>query len=221
MKTIGIIAEYNPLHNGHLYQLEQVRSLQKDALIIVVISTSFTERGIPSYLDKYTKTKLCLEYGIDLVVELPFPFATQSADIFAKGAIQILKNLNVDFLYFGSECNDIQKLTELAQETFSEEYQVKVHHYLKAGKNYPTALNMAFLNSETVTTPNDLLGLSYIKEILKQDCSIIPKTIQRTNAFHEEEIMSPISSATSIRKAIISNKDFSMAVPKCATSPLA
>jgi len=214
MKIIGIIAEYNPFHNGHLYQLEQIRSLEKDALIIAIISTSFTERGIPSYLDKYTKTKLCLEYGIDLVVELPFPFATQSADIFAKGAIQILKNLKAEILYFGSECNDIQKLTRLAQETFSEEYQTRVRHYLEEGKNYPTALNMAFLNSETITTPNDLLGLSYIKEILKQNCSIIPKTIQRTNSFHEEEIKNIISSATSIRKAIISKKDFSIAVPK-------
>ena len=211
--TIGVIAEYNPFHNGHLYQLEQIRSLEKDALIVVVLSTSFTQRGIPSYLDKYTKTKLCLNYGIDLIIELPFPFATQGADIFAKGAIQILKNLKVEKLYFGSECNDVEKLTLLAKETFSEEYQEKVSIYLKQGENYPTALNKAFSNSEMVTTPNDLLGLSYIKEILRQECQIIPKTIQRTNSFHEEEIQSHISSATSIRQAIIHQKNFSLAVP--------
>lgn len=211
--TVGVIAEYNPFHNGHLYQLEQIRSLEKDALIIVVLSTSFTERGIPSYLDKYTKTKLCLKYGIDLVVELPFPFATQSADIFAKGAIQILKNLKVDKLYFGSECNNVEKLIRLAKETFSEEYQEKVSMYLKEGKNYPTALGKAFSNSEMVTTPNDLLGLSYIKEIIRQECKITPKTIQRTNSFHEKELNSHIASATSIRQAIIQKKDFSKAVP--------
>jgi len=215
MKTIvGIIAEYNPLHNGHLYQLEKIRSLENDALIVVILSTSFTQRGIPSYLDKYTKTKLCLEYGIDLVVELPSPFATQSADIFAKGAIQILKNLKVEKLYFGSECNDVEKLLRLAEETSREEYQEQVLHYLKEGENYPTALNKAFSNSEMITTPNDLLGLSYIKEILSQKCSIIPKTIQRTNSFHEDEIKNHISSATSIRKAVMNQTDFSKAVPK-------
>ncbi len=214
MNAIGIIAEYNPLHNGHLHHLNQIRHLEKDALIIAVITTSFTQRGTPSLLDKYTKTKLCLDYGIDLVIELPFPFATQGADIFAKGAIQILSALQVKKIYFGSESNDVEKLTTLAKIALEEEYQERVCAYLKMGENYPTALNKAFLNQGFITTPNDLLGLSYIKEILKQKKTIEPKTIQRTNAFHETEITGSISSATSIRQAIIEKKDFKNTVPE-------
>ena len=214
MNAIGIIAEYNPLHNGHLHHLNQIRHLEKDALIIAVITTSFTQRGTPSLLDKYTKTKLCLDYGIDLVIELPFPFATQGADIFAKGAIQILSALQVKKIYFGSESNDVEKLTTLAKIALEEEYQERVCAYLKMGENYPTALNKAFLNQGFITTPNDLLGLSYIKEILKQKKTIEPKTIQRTKAFNETEITGSISSETSIRKSIIEKKDFKNTVPE-------
>lgn len=213
MNAIGIIAEYNPFHNGHLYHLKQIQSLERNCLIVAVITTSFTQRGTPSYLDKYTKTKLCLEYGIDLVVELPFPFATQGADIFAKGAIQILNALGVQKIYFGSESNDIETLITLANETFTEEYQRKVNSYLKKGENYPTALNKAFSTNHMVTAPNDLLGLSYIKEIIQQNSKISPKSIQRTNSFHEKEITKKITSATSIRQAIMEHKNFFGTVP--------
>ena len=167
MTSVGVIAEYNPFHNGHLYQLKKIREMEPDALIIAVITTTFTQRGTPSILNKYDKTKICLEYGIDLVVELPFPFATQGADIFAKGAIQILTELEVEKLYFGSESNDIANLVRLAEFTFSDEYQNRVSSYLKNGMNYPTALNLAFDNHNMVTTPNDLLGLSYVKVLEK------------------------------------------------------
>lgn len=213
MTSIGVIAEYNPFHNGHLYQLEKIREMEPDALIIAVITTTFTQRGTPSILSKYDKTRICLEYGIDLVVELPYPFATQGADIFAKGAIQILNELKVEKLYFGSESNDISKLTRLARLTFSDQYQEKVSSYLKQGINYPTALNLAFENQDTISTPNDLLGLSYIKEIIRQESKIIPVTIQRTNSYHEKKIVSDISSATSIREAINLGLDFSKTVP--------
>lgn len=214
MKIIGIIAEYNPLHNGHLYHLNQIRQLEKDALIVAVTTTSFTQRGTPSLLDKYTKTKLCLDYNIDLIIELPFPFATQGADIFAKGAIEILNALQVEKIYFGSESNDIEKLTKLAKISLEDTYQERVSTYLKKGENYPTALNKAFLKEGFVKTPNDLLGLSYIKEILKQKAKIKPQTIQRTNSFHETKITGPICSATSIRQAMIEGKNFENTVPK-------
>ncbi len=213
MTSVGVIAEYNPFHNGHLYQLKKIREMEPDALIIVVITTTFTQRGTPSILNKYDKTKICLEYGIDLVVELPFPFATQGADIFAKGAIQILTELEVEKLYFGSESNDIANLVRLAEFTFSDEYQNRVSSYLKNGMNYPTALNLAFDNHNMVTTPNDLLGLSYVKEILRQKSKIIPVSIQRTNSYHGKEITSDISSATSIREAIKCGINFKNTVP--------
>lgn len=213
MHVIGIIAEYNPFHNGHIYHLRKIRQEEPEALIIAVITTNFTQRGTPSYLDKHTKTTLCLQYGIDLVAELPFPFATQGADIFAKGAIQILNALKVEKIYFGSESNDVDKLTRLAELSFEEEYQKRAIAYLKNGDNYPTALNKAFQTKDIIVTPNDLLGLSYIKEIIRQKSDIIPRTIQRTNSFHEKEISSHIASATSIRQAIIEKKDFRKTVP--------
>lgn len=213
MKVIGVIAEYNPFHYGHLYHLKEIKRQEEDSLIIGVISTTFTERGIPSYLDKYTKTKLCLDYGIDLVIELPFPFASQSADYFAKGAISILSLLGVQELYFGSESNDVEALKRLSQKSLDFGYQEKVKQYMKEGENYPSALNDAFEDEKKVTTPNDLLGLSYIKEIIRQKSSIEPKTILRTNDYHSETIASSIASASSIRKAIREKTDFSGTVP--------
>lgn len=113
MKTIGIIAEYNPLHLGHIYQIKKAKELYPDSTIILITNTTFTERGEVSILNKWTKTELSLENEIDLVIELPFVFATQSADIFAKGAINILNKLKIDILIFGSESNNIEKLTKI------------------------------------------------------------------------------------------------------------
>ena len=114
MKTIGIIAEYNPFHNGHIYHLKKIKELFPDSRLVLVLSGNFTQRGLPSIINKWDKTKIALQYGIDLVIELPYPFATQSADIFAKGAIEILNEINCDYLVFGSESNNIEELKELA-----------------------------------------------------------------------------------------------------------
>ena len=112
MKSVGIICEYNPFHNGHLYHLNKVKEMFPDYTIILVMSGNFTERGDMSIINKWDKTDIALHYGVDLVIELPFVFASQSADIFARGSIQILNSLNVDYLVFGSESNDINKLIE-------------------------------------------------------------------------------------------------------------
>lgn len=215
MNVIGIICEYNPFHNGHIYHLKKVKELFPDSLIILVMSGNFTQRGIPSIMDKWDKTEIALEYGIDLVIELPFVFATQSADIFAHGAISILKEMKAEYLIFGSESNNIEKLTKLAKISLEEtNYQEQIRYYLQEGNNYPTALNKALQNlkGEEICTPNDLLGLSYIKEILKQNASITPISIQRTNDYHSINLDS-IASATSIRNAILQNKNIRDYVP--------
>ena len=103
MKKIGVIAEYNPFHNGHIYHLNKVKEMFPDSYLILVLIGNFTQRGEISIINKWNKTKIALEYGYDLVVELPFSFATQSASFYAKGAIEILDNLNCDYLVFGSE----------------------------------------------------------------------------------------------------------------------
>lgn len=215
MNIIGIICEYNPFHNGHLYHLNKIKELFPDSLIILVMSGNFTQRGIPSILDKWTKTEIALQHDIDIVVELPFPFATQSADIFAKGAISILNHLKVESLVFGSESEDITTIKELAHYSFTDEYQTKVRELLNQGINYPSALNKAFTGFKNVTveTPNDLLALSYIKEIISGKSTIKPINIKRTNDFHNQNINTNIASASAIRNAITKKEDISNTVP--------
>lgn len=216
--TIGIICEYNPFHNGHLYHLNKIKEKYKDSTIILVMSGNFTQRGNISIINKWDKTKIALENNIDLVVELPFLYATQSADIFAKGAINILKQLKVEKLIFGSETNNVEKLYNLAKKQINnKEYDNLVKKYLDKGLNYPTSMNKALkdLTKEEVSTPNDLLGLSYIKEIIKQNANIEVETIKRTNDFHEKDLgNNTITSATSIREAIKNNIDITKYVPK-------
>lgn len=217
MKTIGIIAEYNPFHNGHIYHLEKIKELFPDSRIVLVLTGNFTQRGIPSIMNKWDKTKIALEHGVDLVIELPYPFSTQSADIFARGSIEILNAVNCNYLVFGSECGDTEYLTKLANiQVNNPEFDKLVKKYLDNGINYPTAMNQALkkIAGNEVTLPNNLLGLSYIKEIIKQNSKIIPVAIKRTNNYHDTLIDSNIASATSIRKYIKNNEDISNAVPQ-------
>ena len=213
---IGIIAEFNPLHNGHLYLINKIKEKYEDASIILVLSGNYTQRGIPSIIDKWKKTELSLKLGIDLVVELPFPFSTQSADYFAYGATTILNYLKVDKLVFGSESNDIKVLEKIVDAQKDDKFNTLVKLYCKSGYNYPTALSLSLeeLTNEKITTPNDLLGISYIKAIKENNYNIEVETIKRTNDYHEEELEEDISSATSIRKALKEGIDISNQVPK-------
>ena len=213
---IGIIAEFNPLHNGHLYLINKIKDKYENASIILVLSGNYTQRGIPSIIDKWKKTELSLKLGIDLVVELPFPFSTQSADYFAYGATTLLNYLKVDKLIFGSESNDIKVLEKIVDAQKDNKFNTLVKLYCKSGYNYPTALSLSLeeLTNEKITTPNDLLGISYIKAIKENNYSIEVETIKRTNDYHEEKLEKDISSATSIRKALKEGIDISNQVPK-------
>ena len=213
---IGIICEYNPFHNGHIYHIEKMKEKYPDSTIILVVDSFFTERGDISLLDKKSKTEIALNNNIDLVIELPFCFATQSADTFAYGAISILNKLNVDLLIFGSESDNIDALKETAlTELEDDNYDNVVKEFLDDGVNYPTALSKALdmLTGHKVNKPNDLLGISYIKAIIVTNSKIKPETIKRTNDYHDLTI-SNISSATAIRKALSSKSDISMSVPE-------
>lgn len=215
MLTIGIICEYNPFHNGHIYHIKKIKELYKDSRIILIMSGNFLERGDVSIINKWDKTKIALNHNIDLVVELPFVFATQSADIFAHGAIQILDNLKVDKLIFGSECNDISLLTNLANiQLNNEEYDKLVKKYTNDGINYPTAMSKALKDcgGTLINNPNDILALCYIKEIISMNSNIEPISIKRTSDYHSNKL-NTICSATAIREAIKNNKDISAFVP--------
>ena len=216
MKKIGIIAEFNPFHNGHKYLIDKIKEKYPDSILILVLGGNFTQRGDFSIIDKWKKTELSLKLGIDLVVELPFPFSTQSADYFAYGATTILNYLKVDKLIFGSESNDIKVLEKIVDAQKDDKFNTLVKLYCKSGYNYPTALSLSLeeLTNEKITTPNDLLGISYIKAIKENNYNIEIETIKRTNDYHEEELEKDISSATSIRKALKEGIDISNQVPK-------
>ena len=213
---IGIIGEFNPFHNGHKYFIDRIKEKYPESFIVLVMSGNFTQRGIPSIYDKWDKSDIALNNGVDLVVELPFVFATQSADYFAKGSIEILNYLDVDKIIFGSESNDIDTLKEIAKIQNNDSFDTLVKLYCKNGYNYPTALSMAIEESigKKITTPNDLLGISYIKEIINNNYDIEIDTIKRTNDYHDTNIDDNISSATAIREAIKNNIDYTNQVPK-------
>lgn len=217
MKKIGIICEYNPFHNGHLYHINKIKEIFPNCLIILVMSGNFTQRGDVSIIDKWDKTKIALEYGVDLVAELPFAYASQSADIFSKGALKLLNNLKVDYIVFGSESNNVEILTKLAKLQLEDQsYNNLIKEYLKEGINYPTALSKALkkISKIDVSSPNDILGLSYIREIIKNNYKIKAITIQRTNDFHQKNADKSIASATSIRNLIKTNKSIDPFVPR-------
>lgn len=217
MKSIGIIAEYNPFHNGHLYHINKIKEKYKDYSIILVMTGNFTERGDCAIIDKWKRSEIALKYGIDLVVELPYPFATQSADFFAYGAVTLLEKLNVEKIVFGSESDDVSSLELIAKTQIDNpEFDRLVKIYSKFGNNYPTALSLALsdLTHKKIDEPNDLLGISYIKTILKNNYKIKYETIKRTNNYHELELSDNLSSASAIREALKNNIDISSVVPK-------
>lgn len=213
--AVGIIAEYNPFHNGHLYHLEKIKEMYPDEVVVLVLSGNFTQRGDVSVIDKWKKTEIAKKAGIDLIVELPLAFAIQSADFFSYGAITILESLKVDKVVFGSECDDIEFLYTIAKvQIENEEFDTLVKMYSKFGENYPTAISKAVydLAGVKVFAPNDLLGISYIKTILMNNYSIKPVIIKRTTDYHMEEL-NFLTSGTTIRKYLKNGCDVGIAIP--------
>ena len=212
MNIIGLIAEYNPLHNGHIYQINEIKKIYPDSLIILCLGSYFTERGDVGILSKEEKIKISLEYGIDLVVELPIMYTVQSADIFAYQSIKILNALGIDTLVFGSESNNLNLLKELANKQDDIKYQEKVKEYLDKGCNYPSALAKA-LEVDFEFKANDLLGISYLKAINKINKRIDVQTIKRTNEYLDTQSIDVIVSASNIRKRFFNKEDVSKFTP--------
>ena len=188
--------------------------------IILVVGGAFTERGDISILNKWEKAEIAIKNEIDLVVELPFPFSCASADIFANGAISILNNLGVTDLVFGSESDDIEGIKKLVEaELNNSEFDPLVSLYLRLGYNYPTSLSKALedITGNCYKLPNDILGICYVKAIYSNNYKITPHTIKRTNDYHSKKLdkmsIRSISSATSIREALLNNKDIKESIP--------
>ena len=217
MKSIGIIAEYNPFTKGHLYHLEKTKEMFPDYIVIAVISGNFTERGDVSIIDKFTKTEMALKMGIDLVMELPYGYATDSADFFSYAALKILNELKVEKIVFGSESDNISDMETIAKtQVDNKDFDNLVKINMRLGTNYPTAISNTIyeLTNKKITTPNGLLGISYLKEIYKNKYDIEPISIKRTSDYNSTSLNSKYPSASAIRKALEDGKDVKDYVPK-------
>lgn len=203
MDIIGIICEYNPFHNGHLYHINKIKEMYPKSLIVLVLNGYFLERGEVSIISKKDKVKIALENQIDIVIELPFVFGTNSADTFAEAAIILLNHLKVQKIVFGSECNNLKLLTEVAQKQLDTSFENKIKKSLKEGNNYPTALNKSI--GTNINTPNDLLAVSYLKAIIKNNLNIEPISIKRTSDYHDTTSNAKIISAANIREKLKNN----------------
>lgn len=212
---IGIIVEYNPFHNGHIYQINEIKKIYKDCSIVVVMSSSITIRGEISLLNKWQKTNVALNNGVDLVIELPSVFC-QSADIFAFNAVKLLDEVGIDVLVFGTESDDVLKLIEIAKiQLNNKKFDNLVKTNMNKGLNYPTSLSNAIydLTGLKVNAPNDILAVSYIKSVLEINDKIIIKSIKRSNDYNDLVSNSNIVSASNIRNKYLNNLDFKNSVP--------
>ena len=215
MNIIGIIAEYNPFHNGHLYHINKIKELYPDSLLILVLNGYFTQRGTISVLSKEDKTRISLDNKIDIVLELPFIYGTQSSDIFAYNSVKLLNELKVEKIIFGSESNNIELLKRIVNIQLNDtNYEDNVKKYLDLGDNYPTAMKKALNIDEDINNPNDLLGISYIKAIQKINTNMKAETIQRTNSYHDIESTDNIVSATNIRTKLTNEESIDNYLPK-------
>lgn len=207
----GIITEYNPFHKGHEYHLQKAKLDTNASGVICIMSGNFTQRGIPAIIDKWKRAEMAIRNGIDLVIELPLVYSVSSAEHFAFGSVSLLNSLGiVDYLYFGSEEGDIRILKDIANTLVAEPMEYK--HFLKDNLKLglPFHLSRAnalsnYINSNDVlnvlSNSNNILGIEYIKALLKLNSSIIPKTIKREGAsYNDVNLCTSFSSATSIRK---------------------
>lgn len=221
MKACGIIVEYNPLHNGHVHHIKAAKQSSKADCIIAVMSGSFLQRGEPAIIDKFHRTKMALAAGVDIVVELPFPYAVQSSDLFSKGAIRTLHEIGASSICFGSESgNIIDFITSYDILKEKEDiYTIKLKKMIVEGLSFPKASMLAYKEIGLTTTemdlsqPNNILGFSYLKMILDHHLPITPLTIKRKDSeYHDQIITSSISSATSIRQKLIRDRGMSTEV---------
>ena len=217
-KVLGIIAEYNPFHNGHLYHLEHSKKITNSKYSIAVISGNFTQRGDTSIVDKWSKTEMAIQNGVDLVLELPLLYSISSAENFATGAIKILDSLNIiDNISFGSECEDISILNNIAEILCNEPSSFKtiLASSLDSGLSYPKARELALSHYfsdtpnflEIISSPNNILGIEYIKALKKLNSKINPISISRiNNNYNDIKYSGNIASATSIRTLLKEKK---------------
>ena len=214
MKITGIIAEYNPFHNGHLYQIKKIKE-QGDSLIIAVMSGSFTQRGEAAIFDKWQRAETAVKSGCDIVLELPFAFACRSAQDFARGGVTLLNRLGVvNQLVFGAECADLSILQNIALQLDDKTFQEKLHAHIDRGLSYAQAISAVLGSDQEIAAlikqPNNILVIEYLRSLHLLSSHIRPLLIPRQGAgYHEEEITNSLASATAIRHALYRGENLS------------
>lgn len=219
MKIAAIISEYNPFHNGHKYQTEMLKK-EYDA-VIAVMSGNFVQRGEIALCDKWSRTKLALLNGVDLVVELPVIYALNSAEKFAEGGVRLIDKMGiVDCLCFGSELGKIDEFYYAAEILNNEPQEVseKINKFLDMGMSFPSAREKAYegiINPELLKSPNNILGVEYVKALKKIGSKVVAKTIKRIGAgYNDLDYSTEFSSATAIRELIKENEDYKKYMPE-------
>ena len=217
-KVVGIIAEYNPFHNGHIYHIQRMKAKTGADFVVAVMTGNFTQRGSTSVVNKWEKTKMALNGGVDLVIELPTVYSISSAENFASGAIKILDKLGiVDTISFGMEASDISDLNNIANVLYSEpqEYKDILKYELKKGESYPKAREnalMVYLNDikrygGILKGSNNILSIEYLKALKKYKSNIIPVGIKREKVYYNStKIIDEYASATGIRSLLLRNQ---------------
>lgn len=218
-RAVGIIAEYNPFHNGHKFHLQRSMEMTGAELSVAVISGNFTQRGSLAILDKWERAEMAVRNGVNLVVEMPFIFACNNAGYFAKGGVEILEALGVDAISFGSESGNIDELKKISREIrlHDAEIQTAVRAAVKDGQAYPHARSevlQQLLGDDTadvIESPNNLLALEYLRFIQNAE----PVTVKRHGSgYHDSEPKGNMASATGIRKMLAEGGDISRLVPE-------
>lgn len=227
-RVLGIIAEYNPFHNGHLYHIARTKQETNAQYIVAVISGNFVQRGNTSIVNKWVKARMALLNGVDLVIELPTVYSISSAENFAEGAIKIFNSLGVvDTISFGMEASDISTLNNIANVLYSEpkEYITMLGHELKKGNSFPKAREnalMVYLNdikryANVLSGSNNILAIEYLKAMKKTKSTITPIGIKREKVLYNDKyIVDEFASATAIRKMLMTNQlnDISKVMPR-------
>ncbi|AYC29145.1 nucleotidyltransferase [Paenisporosarcina cavernae] len=214
MRAAGIVVEHNPFHNGHLHHIKETREITGCDVVIAVMSGNFLQRGEPALVNKWSRTEMALNGGADIVIELPYVFATAQASEFARGAITLLDSLKCESFCFGSEEGNTATFLETLHilDLHKGEYNAEIHRHMQDGVSYPNALNKAFhfIQQKTekklvdLSKPNNILGYHYMEAAVARNSSMKPLTIQRIIAGYHDDIEEGvnIASATGIRKAL-------------------
>ncbi len=209
MKAVGLVTEYNPFHNGHLYHLNKAMELTGADISVAVMSGDFVQRGEPAVLDKYTRTSMALNSGVNLVVELPVNYAVSSAESFAAGALKVLDYIKADSIAFGSESGDIERLSKLAHILCDNEDTLykEISKYTANGISYAAARQKVVEKltdkdiAAMLTSSNNILAVEYLKAIIKNNYAIKPYTVQRQgDSYNDTDIRSEYASATALRE---------------------